>query len=48
MLAECDKILIKDIVYDQELFGENIFARNVVRKDFSEAMTDTTIFKIPA
>ena len=48
MVAECDKILIKDIVYDHELFGENIFARNVVRKDFSEAMSDTTLFKIPA
>jgi len=47
MLAECDKILIKDIVYDQEIFGENIFAKNEVRKDFSEAMTDTTLFKIP-
>jgi len=48
MIAECEKILIKDIVYDHEIFGENIFARNVARKDFSEAMTDTTIFKIPA
>ncbi len=47
MVAECDKILIKDIVYDHELFGENIFAKNVVRKDFSEAMSDTIIFKIP-
>ncbi len=47
MIAECDKTLIKDIVYDRELFGENIFARNIVRKDFSEAMTDTTLFKIP-
>lgn len=47
MVAECDKILIKDIVYDQEIFGENIFARNIKRKDFSEAMADTTIFKIP-
>lgn len=48
MIAECDKTLIKDIVYDQELFGENIFTRNTVRKDFSEAMTDTNLFKIPA
>ncbi len=48
MVADCDKTLIKDIVYDHELFGENIFARNVVRKDFSEAMSDTTVFKIPA
>ena len=48
MIAECDKTLIKDIVYDQEIFGENIFARNLVRKDFSEAMTDTTFFKIPS
>ena len=36
MVADCDKTLIKDIVYDHELFGENIFARNVVRKDFQK------------
>lgn len=47
IVAECDKILIKDIVYDHELFGENIFTKNVIRKDFSEAMSDTTLFKIP-
>jgi len=47
MVAECDKILIKDIVYDQEIFGENIFARNIKRKDFSEAMADCKEAFIP-
>ena len=48
MIAECDKTLIKDIIYDNEIFGENIFTDNKVRKDFAEAMSDTNLFKIPA
>lgn len=47
MIAECDKILIKDIVYDQGIFGENIFTGNKERKDFAEAMTDTVLYKVP-
>ena len=48
MVAKCDKVLIKDITYDGNFFGENIFVGNQVRKDFAETMTDTILFKIPA
>lgn len=48
MVADCNKTLIKDIVYDGEIFGENIFTGNKVRKDFSEAMTDSVLLKVPA
>ena len=48
MIADCDKTLIKDIVYDGELFGENIFTGNKLRQNFAETMDDTVMFKIPA
>lgn len=42
------KMLIKDIVHDQSLFGENIFAGNSLRKEFAEAISDTCYFEIPS
>lgn len=48
MIADCDKTLIKNIVYDGELFGENIFTGSTLRQNFAETMDDTVLFKIPA
>lgn len=45
--ASCGKILIKDIVYENSLFGENIFVGEGKRKEFAKTMTDTSVIKIP-
>lgn len=42
------KMLIKDILHDQSIFGENIFAGNECRKEFAEAITDTEYYEIPS
>lgn len=45
--ASCGKILIKDVVYENSLFGENIFVGEGQRKEFAKTMTDTSVIKIP-
>jgi len=45
--ASCGKILIKDIVYENSIFGENIFVGDGQRKEFAKTMTDTSVIKIP-
>lgn len=45
--AACGKILIKDVVYENSLFGENIFVGEGQRKEFAKTMTDTSVIKIP-
>ena len=45
--ASCGKILIKDVVYENSLFGENIFVGDGQRKEFAKTMTDTSVIKIP-
>ncbi len=42
-----DKVLIKNIVYDHELFGENVFTQATQRNEFVQCMSPTSIFKIP-
>jgi len=42
------KMLIKDILHDQSIFGENIFAGNENRFEFAEAITDTEYYRISA
>ena len=36
--SSCGKILIKDIVHDTDVFGENIFTSVSTRKEFAEVM----------
>ena len=36
--SSCGKILIKDIIHDQDIFGENIFTQVNSRKEFAEVM----------
>ena len=45
--AACGKILIKDIVHDHSVFGENIFTSKNVRQEFAQTMTESSVFKIP-
>lgn len=40
------KMLIKDILHDQSIFGENIFAGNECRYEFAEAIADTEYYQI--
>lgn len=42
------KTLIKDILHDQSIFGENIFAGDGKRTEFAEALSDTAYYIIPA
>ncbi len=45
--SSCGKVLIKDIVYENSIFGENVFLQNDHRQEFATAMTDVTVLKIP-
>ena len=47
MEASGDKTLIKDIYYDGELFGENIFSKHPVRQDYAQAQVVSRVFAIP-
>ena len=43
-----DKLLIKNIVHQHSLFGENIFAGDGSRKEFAEALSPVEYYTIPA
>lgn len=45
--ASCGKILIKDIIYENSVFGENVFLADNRRQEFAETMTDVNVLKIP-
>ncbi len=47
IVASCGKTLTKDICYDNEIFGENIFSSGCITKEYAESMTETRLFKIP-
>lgn len=47
MIASCGKTLTKDIVYENELFGENVFGKQTSTSEFAEVMADATYFAIP-
>ena len=42
-----DKTIIKEIVQNQEIFGENIFTGIRKRKEFAQTMVETELIKIP-
>lgn len=42
-----DKVLIKNIAYDHEMFGENIFTAADSRNEFVECMSECTIYMLP-
>ena len=41
------KALTKEIVYDQDIFNENVFTKNPVTQEYAETMTDTTLYAVP-
>lgn len=41
------KTLTKDLVYDLQIFGENIFTSGTTTREFAEAMVETKLYKIP-
>lgn len=41
------KMLIKDIIHENSMFGENIFAGSFKRNEFAEAIAETRYFQIP-
>ncbi len=41
------KSLTKEIVYDNDIFGENIFTNNPQTQEVAEAMTDSILLAIP-
>lgn len=42
-----DKLLIKDIVHEQSMFGENVFVENHQRLEFAEVLNDAKLFMVP-
>lgn len=48
MNASNGKTLIKNIIYKDELFGENIFTNITQRAEFAEVLKPATVLKIPA
>lgn len=44
--TEGNKILVKYLIYKNELFGENVFSSSIERLEFAEALTDSTVLKI--
>jgi CRP-like cAMP-binding protein len=47
MIAEGGQSLTKNIVYDNEIFGENIFTADMKTKEFAESMMETKLFMFP-
>lgn len=45
--TESDKTLIKNIIYDDEIFGENVFTEQKKWSHFAECMTPCKIYAIP-
>jgi len=42
-----DKVIIKDLVYSDKLFGENVFTKANVRSEYATAMVESQILMIP-
>lgn len=45
--TSADKILIKHLIYENEIIGENIFTGLKTRNEFAKTMSDTTVLMIP-
>lgn len=42
------KVIVKEIAYAGDFFGENIFSQGTVRKDFAETSSESKVFSIKA
>lgn len=46
--AECGKTLIKEIIHQKDVFGEQIFSGNTARSEYSEVLENNTfIYSLP-
>ncbi len=45
--TDSDKVLIKEIVFENEMFGENIFNGRTNRRHFVEVLSDAEVLKVP-
>ncbi len=41
-----DKVIIKEIVYEKEILGENIFSTSKMRRETAECIADTQVLRI--
>jgi len=48
IVATCGKTLTKDLAYDHQIFGENIFTSGMTTREYAESMMETKLYKIPA
>jgi len=42
-----DKVIIKDLVYSNKMFGENVFTKASIRSEYATSMIESKILKIP-
>ncbi len=45
--TSADKILIKHLIYENEIIGENIFTGNMTRNEFAKTISDSTVLMLP-
>lgn len=45
--TSCQKVLTKELVYKNEIFGENIFGGELNNNEFAEALEDSTLIALP-
>ena len=45
--TEEDRVMIKNIIYDHNIFGENIFAGGTTHTEYAEVMSDVGYFMVP-
>ena len=47
-LSNYQKVIVKEIAYAGDFFGENIFSQGTIRKDFAETSSESKVFRIKA
>jgi CRP/FNR family cyclic AMP-dependent transcriptional regulator len=46
-ISGMNKIMVKEIAYAGDFFGENIFSQGKLRKDFAETTSDCKLYSVP-
>jgi CRP-like cAMP-binding protein len=46
--SDSDKMLIKEIVFENEIFGENLFTESTERRHIVEVLNDAEVLQVPA
>lgn len=47
LTVDVDKVLIKEILFENEIIGENIFNGQMERRQFAEVISDAEVLQIP-